>query len=935
MTPFFTSPHSTINVLLFSLLLTIGIPATHAQPPPPGENPNHVITLPSGKFFRWYGYAGRTYFVQISDSNNPLGKWNWVPIIEGGNNAEISYEVDGTAPNNFFRLKPTDLPIPADKTVDTADFDEDGISNVREIKPLPPLLASDATDPLDSDTDHDGLPDGYERSHGLDPNDDGTNDPNNGPDGDPDGDGLTNTGELARGTDPNNPDSDGDGLTDGEEITLTTEPLNPNSDGDSLNDGEDADPKEILVDWQKAPESSYLLIDVAPPDTVENGGTGHDLNDKGEVLFSYGIWAGGEWIPRSAPSSSGAVPGNDGPQYEIDYGSAKLFNDDRQILGEADLQFTTTQLSGEDPFGCPTFWPALQSSPSLVYDTAPFWGDQFWDLPWKHHLVRISRNGEMTISITHLPAAGSTIPSTERIRRFTAAGVLSGTLDGSDGFHPDCYPYSVGGTQMMTASGWVASRLVREATPTQPAAEKLGLWNAANTLVALPPEADGRAFPVQLADIPNSKVALVAGQVTANSSISSVFLLNAAGQMQYSTHLSSQKLQLFAGDGTAMTSDNKLWRNGKLIPLRDLCPGIGELLDQNYQIFPLKANKHGVYLIQATNAEGNSVTKLLQPTYFDLRNADDYAKGWDNTDRDKTKGPWTSCGVNRKKADGTDWPNSLIKVIIPGCTAELGSLLEIVQAPVAGDTDYVNLTNQTIQGIVTTPNIQGAAATPASGCKIIVREKANHANKSSPLNVHVFPPRVVKFQVYRASPTAAPEPSFAATVAQIKTELSTTYNEQSNIKFQELQADVVNVLNITGVFNPNGSLPEANADALLTKIRAVNPAKHLKIILVKDIALIPGHNPAGFSAYKEDWEVVEFDVSQLDVYSHETGHSFDITTAVLPPPDGTKHEAPNAKAPNGGIPLMNHANGGTRWIRQQDWSTANIQADNDRYGKGN
>ena len=213
MTPFFTSPHSMfnvgrsmINVLLFSLLLTIGIPATHAQPPPPGENPNHLITLPSGKFFRWYGYAGRTYFVQISDSNNPLGKWNWVHIIEGGNNAEISYEVDGTAPNNFFRLKPTDLPIPADKTIDTADFDEDGISNVREIKPLPPLLASAATDPLDPDSDNDSMNDGFERTHEFDPNnaDENLNGISDGAD-DRDGDGVSNVGEAEAGTDPDDP----------------------------------------------------------------------------------------------------------------------------------------------------------------------------------------------------------------------------------------------------------------------------------------------------------------------------------------------------------------------------------------------------------------------------------------------------------------------------------------------------------------------------------------------------------------------------------------------------------------------------------------------------------------------------------------------------------------------------------------------------------
>jgi len=43
-----------------------------------------------------------------------------------------------------------------------------------------------------------------------------------------DGDGLTNSDELARGTDPLNPDIDGDGVGDGDEIALGTNPLNPN-----------------------------------------------------------------------------------------------------------------------------------------------------------------------------------------------------------------------------------------------------------------------------------------------------------------------------------------------------------------------------------------------------------------------------------------------------------------------------------------------------------------------------------------------------------------------------------------------------------------------------------------------------------------------------------------------------------------------------------
>ena len=255
MTPFFTSTHSLFNVLLIFLLTTIVTPTTQAQPPPPSENPNDLITLPTGKVFRWWGYAGRTYFVQISDANNPLGKWNWVPIIEAGDDAEISYEVDGTAPNNFFRLKPTDLPIPVGKTLDTADFDSDGISNIDEIKPPLPLLASDATDPLDADTDHDGLPDGYERSHGFDPNDDATTNPNNGPTGDPDGDGLTNAQELARGTAPNNRDSDGDGVSDWDEVMVnSTNPLtSTDGDGDGIPDDFEKHFAKQLLEFQPDP----------------------------------------------------------------------------------------------------------------------------------------------------------------------------------------------------------------------------------------------------------------------------------------------------------------------------------------------------------------------------------------------------------------------------------------------------------------------------------------------------------------------------------------------------------------------------------------------------------------------------------------------------------------------------------------------------------
>ena len=116
------------------------------------------------------------------------------------------------------------------------DSDNDGISDLDENF----VYGTDINNP---DTDSDGLPDGWEIAHGLDPKDNGTGriiDTNNSVDngqnipgfpnatqgkfGDPDNDGLTNFEEfnakfiLGSSLDPNNPDTDGDGMFDGWEM---------------------------------------------------------------------------------------------------------------------------------------------------------------------------------------------------------------------------------------------------------------------------------------------------------------------------------------------------------------------------------------------------------------------------------------------------------------------------------------------------------------------------------------------------------------------------------------------------------------------------------------------------------------------------------------------------------------------------------------------
>ena len=80
------------------------------------------------------------------------------------------------------------------------------------------------------DTDCDGLPDGWEVQHGLNPlsieGDDGA-------DGDPDHDGATNAQELAADANPRNIDSDGDGYSDGLEIAQGYDPADANDNATS------------------------------------------------------------------------------------------------------------------------------------------------------------------------------------------------------------------------------------------------------------------------------------------------------------------------------------------------------------------------------------------------------------------------------------------------------------------------------------------------------------------------------------------------------------------------------------------------------------------------------------------------------------------------------------------------------------------------------
>jgi hypothetical protein len=184
------------------------------------DQTSDLVIVGSDKFLRWYGHAGLTYFIQVSNPNDPLKRWAWANIIESGNDEDISYEVNGTAEKGFFRLKYTDEPT---TDPDGDDFDSDYLTNLEEVSIY-------QTDPLNDDSDGDGLYDDYEVLGYY-----GDTDPNN---PDTDGDGISDGDEVFQyGSDPTLTDSDGDGLSDPDELFIHgTDPSEADSDHDGLSD---------------------------------------------------------------------------------------------------------------------------------------------------------------------------------------------------------------------------------------------------------------------------------------------------------------------------------------------------------------------------------------------------------------------------------------------------------------------------------------------------------------------------------------------------------------------------------------------------------------------------------------------------------------------------------------------------------------------------
>jgi len=180
---------------------------------------------------------------------------------------------------------------PADALLDK---DGDGLSNVYEYTidvTQGNLYRTDISNP---DTDNDGIPDGYEVNNGLNPKD---NTGVNGANGDLDHDGVTNIEEYNRGMNANNSDTDGDGMQDGWEVQYGLNPLANDSaadpDGDNISNLIEfqlkTNPNNIDTDGDFMSDGAeyYSALDPLRPSNFTNNISATNL-----YSMNINLWAG-------------------------------------------------------------------------------------------------------------------------------------------------------------------------------------------------------------------------------------------------------------------------------------------------------------------------------------------------------------------------------------------------------------------------------------------------------------------------------------------------------------------------------------------------------------------------------------------------------------------------------------------------------------------
>ncbi len=202
-----------MKVLSSLALAVLCVGSLRSSPPtqPPNEdqerNSGLVVYLdgsPVQIMVSWWGYDEKFYFIETSDD---LEEWSMLPTVELGEEEAITLGFDLTEAHFFWKLQYSDDP---ESDLLSTDYNGIGLSAWDQLQL--------GYNPFESvDTDENDLHDAWEMHYfgatGVDPA------------GDPDGDSLKNSEEFLAGTDPLDPDTDKDGLLDGNDVLQDRNPL--------------------------------------------------------------------------------------------------------------------------------------------------------------------------------------------------------------------------------------------------------------------------------------------------------------------------------------------------------------------------------------------------------------------------------------------------------------------------------------------------------------------------------------------------------------------------------------------------------------------------------------------------------------------------------------------------------------------------------------
>jgi len=173
------------------------------------------ISFYDGKIITNFLISGSNWFPEINDNSHIV----WYHYdYNGGRDYEIFLTIPRFTNPEEVDSDADGIPDSSDNCPltfndDQSDIDGDGIGDVCDDFP------NDGN--YSSDTDGDGLPDGWEQLYFSNLNETAL--------GDSDNDGLVHIDEYINGTDPNYPDTDGDGFKDAKEVQCGSDPMDPNS----------------------------------------------------------------------------------------------------------------------------------------------------------------------------------------------------------------------------------------------------------------------------------------------------------------------------------------------------------------------------------------------------------------------------------------------------------------------------------------------------------------------------------------------------------------------------------------------------------------------------------------------------------------------------------------------------------------------------------